>query len=141
MTKASSSVPLLVTSGWSEIWVFGIEGDWSAMDVEAGPMVGCNTNCVTSAEWLATVRGGVGVLVGPATLLYATAGAAWAEIKGRNNESGSHSETASGWTWGGGFETKLNSHWSVKGEYLQSRVGRHHRLSGRRRKLQRPQHP
>ena len=64
-------------------------------------------------------RGRVGVLVGPATLLYATAGAAWAEIKGRNNESGSHSETASGWTWGGGFETKLNSHWSVKGEYLR----------------------
>jgi outer membrane immunogenic protein len=102
----------------SGVWVFGIEGDWSKTDLDVGPISACGGNCRTSAEWLATLRARVGFLVSPSTLLYATGGAAWAEIKG-TAAGVSEKETATGWTWGGGFEVKLDKHWSVKGEYLR----------------------
>lgn len=98
-------------------WLFGIEGDWSKTDADVGPILACGGNCMTSADWLATLRGRVGFLVSPAALVYATGGAAWADLKS-TVVGVSQSETAVGWVVGGGFEVKLDSRWSVKGEYL-----------------------
>lgn len=98
--------------------VVGIEGDWSKTDTIVGPLGNCSTACTTSADWLATARARAGVLVSPSTLLYGTGGLAWADIKTSSSFSGSHSDTATGWVAGGGFEIKLDRRWSVKGEYL-----------------------
>ena len=107
--------------------VFGVEGDWSWLNNEAStPRGGCAEICITSADWLATVRGRIGYLLSPSTLVYGTAGAAWvrlehtlAGLSGTNVISG----TEAGWVAGAGFETRLGPHWSVKGEYLHIDLG------------------
>jgi outer membrane immunogenic protein len=102
-------------------WVLGIEGDWSTTDdLEVG-MSNCAGGCFTKVEWLATARARAGVLVVPGTLLFVTGGGAWAEVEGFFKPAIAglgNTETASGWTVGGGFEVKLDSDWSIKGEYL-----------------------
>jgi outer membrane immunogenic protein len=78
-------------------------------------------------DWLATLRGRVGVAATPGLLLYVTGGAAAAGVKvsyenfgapGILPSSTSWNKTAFGWTAGFGAEYALGSHWSVKGEYL-----------------------
>src|SRR5271166_3139753 len=80
-----------------------------------------------SADWLATIRGRLGVLATPSFLLYATGGAAIADVKANfaftdtfasATESAAIGSTRVGWTAGGGGEYAIGSGWSVKAEYL-----------------------
>ena len=87
---------------------------------------------------LGTLRGRAGVLWGPSTLLYATAGVAWASVKtsvaytqnefdppallpfGSSNQA---STEVFGPVVGAGVEWKWTANWSVKAEYLYADFG------------------
>src|SRR6188474_3360786 len=104
-------------------FVFGIEGDLSGSWIDGG--TACpNTafNCSHSVNWLASVRGRAGIAVnGNRTLLYATAGGAWADVDYAATNvvtGGSHSERHTGWVAGAGIEHMLSSNLTARIEYL-----------------------
>lgn len=114
-------------------FVLGAESDISGSTVNGDtscPEV--TLDCQHKLTWLTTVRARGGVLVNnDRTLIYATAGGAWAHIdykeiwKATNtlfNTGLSH--THSGWTAGGGIEQMITPRLSVKLEYLY--VGLNH---------------
>jgi outer membrane immunogenic protein len=77
-------------------------------------------------DWLATLRGRLGFTSGN-WLFYATGGAAFTTLHGNfqfsetffnSAETASVSAAKTGYTVGGGVETYLWQHWSVKAEYL-----------------------
>jgi outer membrane immunogenic protein len=75
--------------------------------------------------WFATARGRIGYAAGPA-LFYATAGAAFTEIKTSlasvyppfGTVAGAWSDARTGWAVGGGVEASLGGHWTARAEYL-----------------------
>jgi outer membrane immunogenic protein len=69
-----------------------------------------------SSNWLATVRGRVGI-TWDQVLFYATGGAAFADLK-FSTPLASATATPFGWTIGGGVEFGITPNWSVKAEYL-----------------------
>ena len=85
-----------------------------------------------STEWIATIRGRLGMTVTPQLLLYATGGLAMTNFRFSSSYSdnaiditlpggagsGSRSELKAGWALGGGLEWMLHGRWSVKAEYL-----------------------
>jgi outer membrane immunogenic protein len=89
------------------------------------------------ANWLATVRGRLGISVMQHVLLYATGGVAFSEFKFSSSYGdnaigsgfpggtgfGGRSETRTGWTAGGGVEWLLDRNWSIKAEYLYVDLG------------------
>jgi outer membrane immunogenic protein len=86
-----------------------------------------------SADWLATIRGRIGFLATPTWLVYATGGAAIADVKGNFNftdtfatatESAAIRDTRVGWTAGAGTEYAFGGGWSFKAEYLYVDLGR-----------------
>jgi len=117
-------------------WVFGIEGDGSAVNksgqgFELQPIPRPNTLWIseTQERWLVTARGRLGLTnfwwFGDRTFVYATGGGAWAKIDASewlttNPQGTGHQEsnTRSGWTVGGGIEYAVGYGWSVKGEFL-----------------------
>jgi outer membrane immunogenic protein len=126
--------------------VYGIEGDWSWTSVRAtssisragGAFPTLTTDTETRTDWLATVRGRIGFLAMPQTLLFATGGLAVGEIKASTNiipsggsscatnafcSNGRTSSTRAGWTVGAGVEQALASNWTVKVEYLHYDLG------------------
>jgi outer membrane immunogenic protein len=133
----------------SGAFVFGIEGDGSwgsiegdgsfASDVNGNGAADYTWNISTKAEWLATLRGRVGVLVTPTLLLYGTGGVAWAGLSS-DEEVICHaeqclagndpvtvraksSETAVGWVAGLGGEWRFAPNWSLKAEWLHHDFG------------------
>jgi outer membrane immunogenic protein len=123
--------------------VFGGEGDFGAFDLSksvsssgAFPVTflgnAYSLNESMSTDWLATLRGRLGILVAPQLLLYGTAGVALTDFKFSSSYSdnaigfgfpggtgyGSKSGVRTGWTVGGGGEWLLHGGWSVKAEYL-----------------------
>lgn len=142
----SSSVTGGFTAGYN--WqvnraVLGLEGDinyfgfkgsasGSALYPCCAP-TGFTVNSSVSADWLATIRGRIGFLAAPTWLLYATGGAAIAEVKGNFNftdtfsaatESAAIRDTRVGWTAGVGTEYAFGGGWSLKAEYLHVDLGR-----------------
>ncbi|MDN4988869.1 porin family protein [Bradyrhizobium arachidis] len=142
----SSSVTGGLTAGYN--WqvnsaVFGLEGDinyfgfkgsatGSALYPCCAP-TGFTVNSQVSADWLATIRGRIGFLATPSWLIYATGGAAIADVKGNFNfsdtfaaatESGAIRDTRVGWTAGVGGEYAVGNGWSLKAEYLYVDLGR-----------------
>jgi outer membrane immunogenic protein len=85
-----------------------------------------------STDWLATIRGRLGVTVKPELLLYATGGVAFTDFKFSSSYGdnavgfgfpggtgfGSKSGVRTGWALGGGGEWLLDGGWSIKAEYL-----------------------
>ncbi|MBR0954430.1 outer membrane protein [Bradyrhizobium canariense] len=159
---AASSVPAIntvgaqgvnsssVTGGFSAGYnwqlnnaVLGLEGDinyfgfkgsasGSALYPCCAP-TGFTVSSQVSADWLATIRGRIGFLAAPTWLLYATGGAAIAEVKGNFNftdtfsaatESAAIRDTRLGWTAGVGTEYAVGGGWSLKAEYLYVDLGR-----------------
>jgi outer membrane immunogenic protein len=122
-------------------WVFGIEGDGSAVNksgqgIELQPIPRPNTLWIseTQERWFVTARGRLGLTnfwwFGDKTLLYVTGGGAWAKIDASEwltttPQSTGHQEsnTRSGWTVGGGIEYALGYGWSVKSEFLYADFG------------------
>jgi outer membrane immunogenic protein len=137
-----------VTAGYN--WqlsslVYGIEGDWSWTGVRPTSSISpvpafafptLTTITETRTDWLATVRGRIGFLAMPRTLLFATGGLAVGEIKGSTSiipspscatnffcSNGNTSSTRVGWTVGAGVEQAFASNWTVKVEYLHYDLG------------------
>ena len=99
-------------------FVFGIEGDldWSTQQGSTSN-VPCPTNCQTSNNYVATIRGRAGWAF-DRVLVFATGGAAFSDIKGNVAGIGSVENNQTGWTAGGGIEAAFARNWTVKAEYL-----------------------
>lgn len=115
-------------------WVFGLEADDSWADISGSGTCGFSGAaphaCGGGIRWLATVRGRLGYDIGQifpgvgTTMIYAAGGLAVADVHAWDSLFGtSGDKTATGWTIGGGFETKLNPNWSIKLEYLHVDLG------------------
>ncbi len=84
------------------------------------------------ADWYATLRARAGYLTGP-SLLYVTGGAAFVHTTDKfggitvglpvDIPLATSTTTRTGWTAGGGIETKLSRNWSAKTEYLYIDTG------------------
>jgi outer membrane immunogenic protein len=123
-------------------WVVGIEGDVGFANQRTvlsgfsfGPFGAVGAfgpvadNLALKTTWDASARGRAGFLVTPATLVYATGGAAWQHFDVISTCTSactpgnfapaivSNSASKTGWTVGGGVETALWGHWFVRGEY------------------------
>lgn len=116
----------------SGLWVFGIEGDWSFMDLSQRVFDrnynGDGTDYVSgNIDWLASLRGRLGFTAGPA-LVYATAGVAWISAEweacdcetgiGQTVSRGRVDLNETGWVAGGGVEAGLGRGWTLRGEGL-----------------------
>ncbi|UPK40233.1 outer membrane beta-barrel protein [Bradyrhizobium sp. 186] len=128
-------------------WVVGVEGDVGFGDqttvlpgFRSSPRFGSSTFVIDSlsvkAGWDASVRGRMGYLLTPATLVYATGGLAWQHyditsvcVSGICTGNGvapavvSNSVTKTGWTLGGGIETALWGNWLLRAEYRYADFG------------------
>lgn len=114
--------------------VLGVEGDISATGItgtygDAGP----DFTLDTKLNWLSTARLKLGLPV-ENFMFYGTAGLAVGGITANLHDNYpddttvynlSNSQTAVGWTVGGGVAAAVNSHWVVKAEYLYADLGSH----------------
>jgi outer membrane immunogenic protein len=141
-------------------WVLGVEGDFDGTSMHdtqqiafptargggAGDFLGAIDvfSATNRIDWLASVRGRIGVLWGPG-LLYFTGGGAWEEVKrslfvldhsgvvgppppgtvaGEIATSATFSSVRPGFVVGGGYEWLIAPHWTVRGEYLFYNFGK-----------------
>lgn len=128
--------------------VFGLEADGSWANIEGDGSFASDDdndgtadytwNLKTDVEWIATVRGRLGVLVTPTLLLYGTGGIAWAGVSsdeqvichaeqclaGDNPTTvlASSSETARGWVAGAGAEWGFAPSWTLKAEWQHIQI-------------------
>ena len=109
-------------------FVFGVEGDFSGIANKASvtftpPLRGIPISATSDLDWMATVRGRVGVAFGQA-LIYGTGGVAFASFSDAwgftflGGNAFAKDETRTGWVAGGGFEYMFLPKWSAKIEYL-----------------------
>ena len=109
-------------------WVFGIETDFSGMDVHDAAHFAttdpnyANAQVSSRYDWLGTTRGRAGFVMDRA-LIYATGGFAYARLSqtyadGNPVHAASTSGVRTGWTVGAGLQYALDQNWSIKGEYL-----------------------
>ena len=121
--------------------VLGIEADasWTDIDGSGAFDIGPTGNPTyrwdiqTDVEWLASLRGRIGLLLTPTFLIYGTGGVAWADINSRQQSfcyaagrncavdvqvtDTSSSETVVGWVAGLGAEWQFAQGWSLKAEW------------------------
>lgn len=106
-------------------WVWGIEGDFE-LSGQSGDDGG-NGGDINGVDgnWQASVRGRVGKLVTPTSLIYATAGLAFldADLVKENAPADSDSLTFTGWTAGAGLELDLGANMSGRVEYRYTDFG------------------
>jgi outer membrane immunogenic protein len=108
-------------------FVYGIEADASGAWLDGGTACpSASFNCSHSYDWIATLRGRAGIAINNnRTLLYATAGVAWADINYAAKDAATgvafgtgFSERHTGYVVGGGVEHMLGSNLSARLEYL-----------------------
>jgi outer membrane immunogenic protein len=108
-------------------FVIGLEGTGDAVGADSTSQSTSPFNPAFSEtfnqRWLATVRGRLGFLWDPNTLVFATGGGAWAQWKATDFSSTtisvSENDSSWGWTVGGGVEYWMpGTQWSAKAEYL-----------------------
>jgi outer membrane immunogenic protein len=101
--------------------VFGVEGDGDWANASGfGTFTStslCAGGCLTGNTWLGTVRGRLGYAF-DRYLVYATAGAAFGDIRANFSNGPISRSTETGWTVGAGIEVALGWNWSAKAEYL-----------------------
>jgi outer membrane immunogenic protein len=114
--------------------LIGVEGDLGFLGFDRTFFKEYNdiTTVGEKADWYATARARVGYLTGP-SLLYVTGGAAFVHTTDTFGgtvppgapllASATSTSTRTGWTAGGGIETKLSRNWSAKTEYLYINTG------------------
>jgi outer membrane immunogenic protein len=109
--------------------VLGIEADvsWSSLKQSgtATDFFGLTDTFSSRLDALSTVRGRLGWAF-DRTLLYATGGVAFADLKDQLIEPAftiAPSSSVTGWTVGGGVEYALTDHWTAKAEYLHVGFG------------------
>ena len=104
--------------------LFGVEGDYSWMRKKGNgpetPQFDAATISETKENWLATVRGRLGVTPAQQWLIYVTGGYAVASVTARiiNGFDVSETKTRNGWTVGAGMEWAIAGSWTWKFEYL-----------------------
>jgi outer membrane immunogenic protein len=124
-------------------FLIGIEGDWSWTDNNASQSINTRTAAGVpfappspavmsrNTDWLASIRGRLGVLVTPNLLLYGTGGAAFAHTNFAATLSSvppgtvwavNFDDTRVGWVAGGGAEWAVTSNWLLRAEYLYYRL-------------------
>jgi outer membrane immunogenic protein len=113
---------------WSSV-VFGVEGDASGADLNGhalcpNPAYTCSHNI----DWLATLRGRVGITPVDRALLYVTGGAAFSDVRHNTSPTlatwtGTFSDSEVGYAVGGGVEYAFTNNWSAKVEYLYYGLG------------------
>jgi outer membrane immunogenic protein len=95
-------------------FVYGLEADMSGAWVD-----GNNACCGHEFNWVGSVRGRAGLAVNNnRTLLYATGGAAWADVDYSGPGVSGFSNTHFGWVAGAGIEHMLTQNLSARVEYL-----------------------
>jgi outer membrane immunogenic protein len=129
-------------------WIVGLESDagfagqtTTLVGLPFGPAFGTFSNAADSltvkTKWDASLRARLGFLVTPATLLFASGGAAWqhydvtstcGSVDCRHEFDLSpavitNSTTRTGWTAGGGVETALGGNWLARAEYRYADFG------------------
>ena len=87
-------------------------------------------------DYLGTVRGRLGYASGP-TLVYATGGFAYGDVKNSFNDAGTahpgvykDDGTKTGYAVGGGLEYKFTRNWSAKAEYQYIQLGSDYATNG-----------
>jgi outer membrane immunogenic protein len=115
-------------------WVVGLEGDWDAMGhsgsaVVINPAINPAAAATTEELWDATVRGRLGFIPAPKTLLYVTGGAAWMKISSTqiittapSASNNNQADTRLGWTIGGGLEYAVTNNVLLRAEYLYVKI-------------------
>lgn len=102
-------------------WVLGTDSEFTFSDSDSGRSIAANGAFVSSEiEYSTTSRARAGILVNPNTLLYGTAGIAFAklDVSGSQIAGGSDDDTVFGFAYGAGIETTLNNRWFARVEYL-----------------------
>jgi outer membrane immunogenic protein len=107
-------------------FVIGAEGDFSWTDLKSHATAADGTDFWTSVDWLATLRGRLGLVVHENVMLYGTAGVAWADRTHKLYDPGapggpfsqSDSDTATGFVVGGGVEFLRHERWLFRAEVL-----------------------
>lgn len=113
---------------FSPNWMAGVEADIGRLGIDRNTILTSEYQTGVEASTYGTLRGRFGYTAGP-SLLYVTGGAAFVKLTEQWNYLGnpfvpypaephSSSETARGWTLGGGIEAMLGSNWSARAEYL-----------------------
>ena len=111
--------------------VVGIEGDLSYVDLSTHAVQPDQTSYRTSIDWLGTLRGRLGIAVHDHTLIYATAGVAFADrthaLHAPNAPGGTFSQSdsdwATGWVVGAGVEFLRHERWVLRAEVLRVDLG------------------
>jgi outer membrane immunogenic protein len=108
-------------------FVIGVEADASSAWLDGSTSCpNAAFSCSHSYNWLASVRGRAGVAInGNRTLLYGTAGFAWADVDYAANDvatgaafATNFSHRHSGWVAGAGIEHMLSQNMTARVEYL-----------------------
>lgn len=116
--------------------ILGVEADVSFLNsslsgsvTEDDPIYSYDQSIKIGIDYLASLRGRLGVAVSDKALLYLTGGVAWTQIDAEFNKteylaggntyrSESQSETLTGYVVGGGAEYKIGQNTSLRGEAL-----------------------
>jgi outer membrane immunogenic protein len=100
--------------------VFGVEADISSSGIDGTTTCpGSASACSHDVNWLASVRGRLGVAAnGGRTLFYGTAGGAWADVDYSATPGPGFSDRQFGWVAGGGIEHMLTPNVTARVEYL-----------------------
>ena len=109
-------------------WLVGVEADWSwqhvVTDLSSINFIGID---VTAKQpWSASLRGRIGYLATPSTLVYGTAGLAWSKVEMSTTVVGgvppvlTSSGKSNGWEIGAGIESAIANDWHARLEYLQA---------------------
>src|SRR6266436_1206685 len=129
-------------------WVFGLEADIDGASAKGsttrifpgGAFVPNTSTYSRELDWLATVRGRLGMTVTPSFLIYGTGGLAIGQTKIGSTEdcplanppcasepsmNTKSTHTSAGWTVGAGAEWMFAPNWSLKAEYLYVDLGSH----------------
>jgi outer membrane immunogenic protein len=113
---------------WGQL-VLGVEGDIDWQNLRGATATQPCTSvviavipigiggCATASNWIATIRGRVGVAMDHA-LLYGTFGGAFTNIKPSTGALAYGGGSEPGWAAGGGVEYAVTGNWSAKLEYL-----------------------
>ena len=115
------------------MFVYGVEGDLNWVDGKVSaafgpPLVGAALNATSNLDWMATIRGRLGLAFSQ-ILVYGTGGVAFARFSDAwgfavlGAHEFSNSETRSGWTAGGGVEYMFARNWTAKVEGLYADFG------------------
>lgn len=134
----------------SSSWVAGIEGDFGWADNKktanplpgtaglffGAPLLGLPSGSVRET-WDGSLRGRLGYLVAPATLVYGTGGVAWQRLELNascsvvpgnafclgNTRNDTFGSTRLGWTVGGGVEHMIGGRWLLRADYRYADFG------------------